>query len=103
RGPQVGYNSCDSPTENQNSMCHTSIFNGEPHRRCEEVAWRCWCSKPGHSARLVPNGALQSVQLLRTLEYIQIAGFIDQTQIDVNAQDYGGQLDPHGADLVSLP
>ncbi|KAG1743418.1 hypothetical protein EDB19DRAFT_1964206, partial [Suillus lakei] len=59
----------------------------------EEVAW---CTKPGHGTRLIPNGALQGVQLLHTSEYIQIAGFIDQTQIDMNTQDYGGErLPPH--------
>jgi hypothetical protein len=65
----------------------------------EEVAW---CTKPGHGTRLIPNGALQGVQYLVTSEYIQIAGFIDQTQVNMNADDYGGELDPHGADLVSL-
>jgi hypothetical protein len=66
----------------------------------EEVAW---CTKPGHGTRLIPNGALKGVQYLVTSEYIQIAGFIDQTQVNMNAEDYGGELDPHGADLVSLP
>jgi hypothetical protein len=65
----------------------------------EEVAW---CTKPGHGTRLIPNGALQGVQYLVTSEYIQIAGFIDQTQVNMNVDDYGGELDPHGADLVSL-
>jgi hypothetical protein len=64
----------------------------------EEVAW---CTKPGHGTRLIPNGALQGVQLLVTSAYIQIAGFIDQTQVNMAADDYGGELDPHGADLVS--
>ncbi|KAG1726118.1 hypothetical protein EDB19DRAFT_1945380, partial [Suillus lakei] len=39
----------------------------------EEVAW---CTKPGHGTRLIPNGALQGVQLLHSW-------FIDQTQIDI--------------------
>lgn len=64
----------------------------------EEVAW---CTKPGHGTRLIPNGALQGVQVLVTSAYIQINGFIDQTQINMAADDYGGELDPHGADLVS--
>jgi len=34
------------------------------------------------------------------LDYIQIAGFINQTQINLTPDDYGGELDPHGADLV---
>ncbi|KAG2118607.1 hypothetical protein DEU56DRAFT_929875, partial [Suillus clintonianus] len=98
RGPQVGYSICNSTAENQNSMCQTSMVNpidgasfatiardfclrapftstsGDTAQ--EEVARR---AKSGHGIRLIPNGALQGVQLLRTLEYIQIAGFIDQT------------------------
>ncbi|KAF9220446.1 hypothetical protein BS17DRAFT_787441 [Gyrodon lividus] len=115
RGPQVGYNICNSTTENQNSMCQTSMVNhiddfclwappmpnstiGDTEQ--EEVAW---CSKPGHGTRLIPSGALQGVQLLTTSAYIQIAGFIDQTQINMAADDYGGELDPHGADLRGNP
>ena len=63
----------------------------------QEVAW---CTKPGHGTRLIPAGALQGVQYIKTPDYIQIAGFIDQTQINLAADDYGGELDPHGADLV---
>ena len=65
----------------------------------QEVAW---CSKHGHGTRLIPAGALKGVQLIKTPNYIQIAGFIDQTQINMAAGDYGGELDPHGADLVRL-
>lgn len=115
RGPQVGYNICNSTTENQSSMCQTSMVNhiddfclwappipnstiGDTEQL--EVAW---CTKPGHGTRLIPNGALQGVQYLRTSQYIQIAGFIDQTQVNMNALDYGGELDPHGADLRGNP
>ena len=38
--------------------------------------------------------------MIKTPDYIQIAGFIDQTQINLTPDDYGGELDPHGADLV---
>lgn len=64
-----------------------------------EVAW---CSKPGYGTRLIPAGALQGVQLLVTSEYYQFSGFIDQTLVNLAAGDYGGELDPHGADLVRL-
>jgi hypothetical protein len=63
----------------------------------EEVAW---CTKPGHGTRLIPQGALKGVQYIRTPDYVQIAGFIDQTLINIQYGDYGGELDPHGADLV---
>jgi len=115
RGPQVGYNICNSTTENQQSLCQTSMVNhiddfclwappipnstiGDTEQ--EEVAW---CTKPGHGTRLIPNGALQGVQVLVTSAYIQITGFIDQTQVNMAADDYGGELDPHGADLRGNP
>ena len=59
-----------------------------------------WCSKPGHGTRLIPAGALTGLQFLKTPDYIQIVGFIDQTKINIANGDYGGEMDPHGADLV---
>ncbi|KAG9314769.1 hypothetical protein JVU11DRAFT_3852 [Chiua virens] len=115
RGPQVGYNICNSTTENQQSMCQTSFVNHiddfclwsapKPNSTIgdtegEEVAW---CTKPGHGTRLIPAGALKGVQYIKTPDYIQIAGFIDQTLINLAADDYGGELDPHGADLRGNP
>ncbi|KAG1841166.1 hypothetical protein C8R48DRAFT_751227 [Suillus tomentosus] len=101
RGPQVGYNICNSTTENQNSMCQTSFPNSTiGDTKGQEVAW---CTKPGHGTRLVPAGALQGVQLIKTPNYIQFAGFIDQTQVNIAVNDYGGELDPHGADLRGNP
>ncbi|KAI6008664.1 hypothetical protein EDC04DRAFT_2775405 [Pisolithus marmoratus] len=66
----------------------------------EEVAW---CTKHGHGTRLIPDGALHGVQVLKTPDYIQIAGFIDQSKINLTPDDYGGELDPHGADLRGNP
>jgi hypothetical protein len=34
---------------------------------------------------------------MRTPNYVQVVGFIDQTKINMNGGDYGGELDPHGA------
>jgi len=115
RGPQVGYNICNSTTENQDSMCQTSFVNHiddfclwappKPNSTIgdtegQEVAW---CTKPGHGTRLIPAGALQGVQLIKTPNYVQIAGFIDQTLVNIAASDFGGELDPHGADLRGNP
>lgn len=50
----------------------------------------------------MPAGTLQGVQYLKTPDYILIAGFIDQTKINIQDGDYGGELDPHGQDLVRL-
>ena len=60
-----------------------------------------WCTKPGRGTRLIPEGTLQGVQYMRTPDYIQVVGFIDQTRINIAEGDFGGELDPHGADLVS--
>ena len=38
---------------------------------------------------------------MRTSDYIQVVGFIDGTKINIAEGDYGGELDPHGADFVS--
>jgi hypothetical protein len=115
RGTQFGYNRCNSTTENQQSLCQTTILNsiddfclwapptgpttiGETEQ--EEVAW---CTKPGHGSRLIPATALKGVQFMRTPDYVQVVGFIDQTLINLAADDYGGELDPHGADFRGNP
>lgn len=53
--------------------------------------------------RLIPAGALRGVQFVKAPSYIQVVGFIDQTQINVQAGDYGGEMDPHGADRRGNP
>jgi len=115
RGTQLGYNICNSTTENQNSLCQTSFFNGfddfclwgppEPGKTVGDIEGEmvAYCSKPGHGTRLIPAGALTGVQFLKTPDYIQVVGFIDQTQIDMAAGDFGGEMDPHGADLRGNP
>lgn len=42
------------------------------------------------------------VQVINTPNYRQFVGFIDQTLVNMAIDDYGGELDPHGADLVGL-
>jgi len=61
-----------------------------------------WCTKPGHGTRLIPAGALTGVQFVKSPAYVQVVGFIDQTKINMLPGDYGGEMDPHGADLVSI-
>ena len=63
----------------------------------EEVAW---CTKPGRGTRLIPAGAIKGVQFLRSPSYLEVLAFIDQTMLNLQPDDYGGELDPHGADLV---
>ncbi|KAL5486241.1 hypothetical protein ACEPAI_7286 [Sanghuangporus weigelae] len=115
RGQQLGYNICNSTTEGQDSLCQTSFLNhlddfclwAPPEANSliadtegEEVAW---CTSPGKGSRIIPPGALKGVQYMRTPDYIQVVGFIDQTLINIQAGDYGGELDPHGADLRGNP
>jgi hypothetical protein len=57
-----------------------------------------WCTKEGHGTRIIPEGALKGVQFMRTPSYVQVTGIIDQTLIDLMANDTGGEMDPHGAD-----
>ena len=43
------------------------------------------------------------MQYTKTSAYVQIVGFIDNTGIGLAANDSGGELDPHGADLQGNP
>lgn len=63
-----------------------------------EVAW---CTKPGHGTRLIPAGAITGVQFLKSPSYLEVIAFLDQTKLNLTPDDFGGELDPHGADLVS--
>ncbi|THH00280.1 hypothetical protein EW145_g7111 [Phellinidium pouzarii] len=115
RGPQFGYNLCNSTTENQQSLCQTAFLNniadfcmwsssetndtvGESEAR--EVAW---CTQPGHGTRVIPPGAITGAQWLYAKNYVQVVGFIDQTKVGLNADDEGGELDPHGDDEQGNP
>ena len=66
----------------------------------EEVAW---CTKSGRGTRLIPDGTLSGVHFVKTPDYVQITGKGDFTKINVPAGDYGGELDPHGADAKGNP
>ncbi|TFL04278.1 hypothetical protein BDV98DRAFT_563859 [Pterulicium gracile] len=115
RGFQSGYNLCNTTTEGQDSKCQTSFFNSlddfclwapmEPNSAIadtegEEVAW---CTKPGRGTRLIPEGTFTGLQYIKTPDYIQIVGFMDGTKINIKEGDFGGELDPHGADLRGNP
>jgi len=62
-----------------------------------------YCTKPGHGARLIPPGTLTAVQFIKTSGYIQLTGLFNQTALGLQANDGGGELDPHGADLAGNP
>ncbi|KAF5374487.1 hypothetical protein D9615_009048 [Tricholomella constricta] len=115
RGFQHGYNQCNSTTENQKSLCQTSFLNSiddfclwapdlpESIVANTEGEMVAWCTKPGRGTRLIPANALKGVQFMRTPDYVQVVGFIDQSKINIQSADYGGEMDPHGADLRGNP
>jgi len=115
RGAQVGYNICNSTTENQESLCQTLLFNsldnfclwGPPERDSmvadTEGEMVAWCSKPGYGTRLIPEGTVTGLQWIKTKDYVQLVGYLDQSRINIKHGDYGGELDPHGADLRGNP
>ncbi|RDB23097.1 hypothetical protein Hypma_009958 [Hypsizygus marmoreus] len=122
RGTQTGYNRCNSTTEGQSSLCQTSFINSlddMSHPSTHFCLWApinansivgnvegemvAWCTKPGRGTRIIPGGALRGVQFMRTPDYVQVVGFIDQAKINIQSGDPGGEMDPHGADLRGNP
>lgn len=115
RGTQHGFNICNSTTEGQKSDCQTSYINGiddfclwgppNPESQVGDTEGEmvAWCTKPGHGTRLIPAGALTGVQWMKTPDYVQVVGYIDQSKINIKHGDFGGEMDPHGADLRGNP
>jgi hypothetical protein len=115
RGTQTGYNLCNSTTEGPASLCQTAVINSiddfclwgptDPNSLIgntegENVAW---CTKPGYGTRVIPKGAITGVQFMKTPDYVQVTGFINQQFVDIASDDSGGELDPHGADQRGNP
>jgi hypothetical protein len=48
-------------------------------------------------------GTITGAHFIRTSKYIQVTGTLDQPGIGLTADDAGGELDPHGADLFGNP
>jgi len=115
RGTQQGYNICNSTTAGPNSWCQTAFVNsisdfciwGSPVTGQtvgdieEEMVSYCTSSKYG--GRVLSAGALTGVYAVRTPDYLEIVGFIDQTTVGLPANDTGGEEDPHGADSRGNP
>ncbi|KAL8283818.1 hypothetical protein RQP46_005250 [Phenoliferia psychrophenolica] len=109
KGEQAGYNDCNKQGgDSPDSQCQTSWIQslddfclfappnpntaiGDSERY--EVSW---CTKAGHGARLIPEGAITGAHVVTTPHYIQITGVGDLTKINVARGDAGGELDPHG-------
>jgi hypothetical protein len=75
RGPQSGYNQCNSTTEGPTSQCQTLIVNnitdfclwGSPTANGQigdiEAAVVAYCAQTGHGSRIMPPGTLTGVQV----------------------------------------
>jgi len=115
RGPQYGFNMCNSTTENQQSNCQTFWFNGpddfcitappEPGKLVADLEGEmvAWCSKKGHGTRLIPEGTITGIEYRKTPDYLQIVGFINQPNLNMAKDDYGGEMDSGGADGYGNP
>jgi hypothetical protein len=115
RGRQSGYNICNSTTETQTSLCQTAIINGvddfclwgaqEPDSIIGNIEGEAvaWCTKPGHGTRIIPAGTITGVTFVKTPDYVQVTGLINQANINIAANDDGGEMDPHGADQRGNP
>jgi len=115
RGPQSGYNVCNSTTEGPDSRCQTMFINsiqdfclwGSPTPNGlignVEASVVAYCTDHGHGTRIIPEGTITSLQFMRTSAYIQVTGQFNQTGVGLDPTDYGGELDPHGADLAGNP
>jgi len=115
RGTQQGYNICNSTTAGPNSLCQTAFINSiddfclwgpqQPNQQIGVIEGEAvaWCTKNTHGARVIPKGALTGVQFMKTPDYVQVIGFIQQALIDIAPDDSGGEMDPHGADQRGNP
>jgi hypothetical protein len=132
RGPQTGYNRCNSTTEGTSSMCQTMYFNGLDGASPSPRSWAtflkstpidfclwapaapnstiadtegdevAWCTKKGYGTRIMQQGTLLGAQLLKSKDYWMITGLIDQTKLNIQDGDYGGELDSGSQDGVRL-
>ncbi|GAA5970907.1 hypothetical protein JCM11641_004503 [Rhodosporidiobolus odoratus] len=117
RGPQSGYNICNSTTSGPDAQCQTLVANnasdfclwGSPTTAANgsigdvEAAVVAYCTNDKFGARVISAGAITGLQVMHTSAYIQWTGHIDMTALNLMADDSGGELDPHGADLAGNP
>jgi len=110
RGPQYGYNNCSAATTGPESLCQTAFVNSledfcvwglpEPGETVgdSEAEAVAYCTTGAHGTRVIPPGAIYGAQMIQTDKYIQVVGYVDQTKLNIAAGDYGGEMDPIGAD-----
>lgn len=49
-----------------------------------------FCTKPVHGTRVMPPGTITGVQFIRTPDYVQVTGRMEQTNLNIQEGDYGG-------------
>ncbi|KAG8994252.1 hypothetical protein FRB95_011077 [Tulasnella sp. JGI-2019a] len=110
RGPQSGYNICNSTTTGPTSQCQTAFVNSisdfclwgpdQPNGVVGDIEASsvAYCTDGTHGTRVMPAGTITGLQFLRAPAYVQVTGTIVQSNINEAADDGGGELDPHGAD-----
>jgi hypothetical protein len=115
RGTQYGYNICNSTTRNQQSLCQTMFFNNvtdfgvwgspNPHETVSDTEGIevVYSTNPERGSRLIPNGAITGVQWLVAKNYIQVIVHIDQTAVNFQSTDSGGELDGWAQDGAGNP
>ncbi|BGP15855.1 hypothetical protein JCM10213_005659 [Rhodosporidiobolus nylandii] len=117
RGPQSGYNICNSTTVGADSRCQTLIANnasdfclwGSPTLAAngtigdDEAAVVAYCTNDKWGSRVIPANIITGLQVMHTSAYIQFTGHINLTGLNLLENDTGGELDPHGADLAGNP
>ncbi|KAJ7479219.1 hypothetical protein FB451DRAFT_1031992, partial [Mycena latifolia] len=115
RGPQFGYNQCSAANASATADCQTLVVNNasdfciwgspDPNGSIGDVEAKVvsYCTNPEWGGRPIPAGGIHGIQFMRTSAYIQIVGFIDNTALGLSSADFGGELDPHGADLQGNP
>ncbi len=66
--------------------------SGQPDDTIGESEARefAWCTTPGHGTRVIPPGTITGAQWLYAKNYLQVVGFLDQTQVNLNVSDLGG-------------
>jgi len=115
RGPQTGYNICNSTTQNQDSQCQTMMVNSiadfclwappTPNSTIAdtEAIEVAYCTKNTWGTRVMLEGSVYGVTVYNAPSYTMIVGFINQSAFDMNAEDYGGELDSRGQDGQGNP
>ncbi|KAI5480370.1 hypothetical protein MNV49_000945 [Pseudohyphozyma bogoriensis] len=59
-----------------------------------EAAVVAYCSRSGHGSRIFPPGTITGIQFMRTSQYIQITGVLNQTGLNLDPSDSGVDV-PH--------